>query len=46
MAKRCICTYVGVRNIFVIFPEGQRPEAYITNKPLNIAGVYLQVYIG
>ena len=29
----------AVRNLFVIFPEGQRPEGYITNKLPNIAGV-------
>ena len=27
----------AVRNLFVIFPEGQRPEGYITNKLPNIA---------
>ena len=34
----------AVRNLFVIFPEGQRPEGYITNKLPNIAGVYLKIY--
>ena len=38
----------AVRNLFVIFPEGQRPEGYITNKlpnmvpMLNIDEVYMQ----
>ena len=31
----------AVRNLFVIFPEGQRPEGYITNKLPNIGhGLY------
>ena len=34
----------AVRNLFVIFPEGQWPEGYITNKLPNIAGVYLKIY--
>ena len=34
----------AVRNLFVIFPEGQRSEGYITNKLPNIAGVYLKIY--
>ena len=34
----------AVRNLLVIFPEGQRPEGYITNKLPNIAGVYLKIY--
>ena len=36
----------AVRNLFVIFPEGQRPEGYITNKLPNIAGVYLKLDYG
>ena len=34
----------AVRNVFVIFPEGQQPEGYIINILLNIAGVYLKIY--
>ena len=34
----------AVRNLFVLFPEDQWPEGYITNKLLNIAGVYLKIY--
>ena len=31
----------AVRNLFVIFPEDQRPIGYVTNKLLNIACVYI-----
>ena len=32
----------ALRNLFVIFPEGQWPKGYITNRVSNIAGVYLE----
>ena len=46
MAKRCICAdiHLLVKSLFVIFPESQRLEGYITNKLPNISRCIADIY--